>query len=150
MQSAFRSFFRHVRAGRYGRQDGGDLWRLLAAITIGKLRHTVRRHTAHKRSIHAEQSSLGRDIVDETLSPVSIASEPSPEEAAGLIEETELAMRLLSPLQRQVLHLRLQGHTVEETATHAGCSERTVHRVTSIVRTRLEERLLKNAERDLP
>ncbi len=141
VQSAFRSFFRHVRAGRYGPQDGGDLWRLLAAITVGKLRHTVRRHTAEKRSVYAEQSTAG-DVALQSVSPKSIAREPTPDEAAVLVEETELAMCQLSPLQRQVLQFRLQGHTVDQTALHVGCSERTVHRVMKVVKTRLEERLL--------
>ncbi len=143
VQSAFRSFFRHVRAGRYGTQNGGDLWKLLAAITVGKLRHTVRRHTAEKRSIYAEQSTAS-DIAVRAVPPESIAREPRPDEAAALVEETELAMRQLSPLQRQVLQMRLQGHTVDQTAQQVGCSERTVHRVMKVVKTRLEERLLGN------
>ena len=37
----------------------GDLWRLLAAITINKLRKQVERHTADKRSPAHEQSFAG-------------------------------------------------------------------------------------------
>ena len=44
------------------------------------------------------------------------------------------------PLQRHVLQLRLQGYGVDATAAEAGCSERTVHRVMKLVRTRLEQR----------
>ena len=119
VQSAFGSFFRHVRAGDYGRQSGGDLWRLLAAITVGKVLHTVRRHTADKRSVYAEQPSAGGSML-QAVSPQAIAREPTPEEAAELVEETQLAMRQLSPLQRRVLQLRLQGHGVDATAAEAG------------------------------
>ena len=141
VQSAFRSFFRHVRAGHYTVQDGGDLWRLLAAITVGKLLHTVRRHTADKRSVYAEQSH-GRDSVHQAFSPESIAHDPTPDEAAVLVEEIEMAMRQLSVLQRQVLQMRLQGYAVDQTALQVGCSERTVHRVMKLVKNRLEQRLL--------
>jgi hypothetical protein len=50
--------------------------------------------------------------------------------------------RLHATLQRRVLQLRLQGHSVDPTAAKAGCSERSVHRVLQLVRTRLEQRLL--------
>lgn len=129
---------------RYGPQNGGDLWRLLAAITVGKTLHAVRRHTADKRSVYTEQSSAG-DLALPTVSPQSIAREPTADEAAALVEETETAMRQLSPLQRQVLQLRLQGYTFDQTAAMAGCSERTVRRVMKLVKTRLEEQLLKDS-----
>ena len=77
-----------------------------------------------------------------SFAPESIARDPTPEEAAVLVEEIEMAMRQLSVLQRQVLQLRLQGYTVDQTATQVGCSERTVHRVMKLVKTRLEQRLL--------
>ena len=34
MQSAYRSFFVGVREGRYALERGGDLWRLLVALTL--------------------------------------------------------------------------------------------------------------------
>ena len=141
VQSAFRSFFRHVRAGRYSPHDCGDLWHLLAAITVGKLQHTVRRHSAKRRSVYAEQSTSG-DMATRTIAPESIAREPTPDEAAILVEEMGLAMAQLSPLQRQVLQMRLQGYSFDQTANQVRCSERTIHRVIKIVKTRLEERLL--------
>lgn len=144
VQSAFRSFFRHVRAGHYATQDGRDLWKLLAAITVGKILHAVRRHTAGKRSVYAEQSSAG-DLAPHIVAPESIAHDPTPEEAAVLVEETQLAMRPLSALQRHVLQLRLQGYSFEETAAAAGCSERTVRRVMKLVKARLEGRLFEDS-----
>ena len=73
------------------------------------------------------------------LSPT--CREPSPEEAASLIEETELMMGRLSALQRHILQLRLQGYTVDETAREAKCSERTVRRTVEVARSDLEKRL---------
>jgi RNA polymerase sigma-70 factor (ECF subfamily) len=145
-QSAFRSFFRHVRNRDYSPQDGSELWKLLAAITVGKALHAARRHTAEKRSVFAEQSSTGDDTLHRMPSE-AMAREPTPEEAAILVEETELAMQRLSTLQRHALELRLQGYPVEETAARAGCSERTVRRVLKLVETRLHDRLSKESQR---
>src|SRR5262249_18756127 len=53
VQSAYRSFFGDARDGRYDLQRGGDLWRLLVAITLNKLHDQMRRHTTKKRRIDA-------------------------------------------------------------------------------------------------
>ncbi len=37
VQSAYRSFFSHAQDGRYQLHKSGDLWRLLAAITVNKV-----------------------------------------------------------------------------------------------------------------
>ena len=144
VQSAFRSFFRHARAGRFGTRDGSDLWRLLAAITVNKVLRAVRRHTAQKRSVNVEESG-GGNIILATVPPQAVSHDPTPDEAAALVEETEFIMHQLSPLQRKVLEVRLQGHTAEHTAQQARCSERTVHRVMGLVKARLEERLLNDS-----
>ena len=46
VQSAYRSFFRHAKEGRYKLKRCGDLWRLLAAITINKTMEQVEFHQA--------------------------------------------------------------------------------------------------------
>ena len=47
-------------------------------------------------------------------------------------------MRGLEGYQRNILQLRLQGHTVPEISNQIGYTERTVHRVLQRVRHRLE------------
>ena len=49
--SVYRSFFVEAREGRYTLGRGGDLWRLLAAITRHKLLRQVRRQSADRRSV---------------------------------------------------------------------------------------------------
>ena len=49
VQSACRSFFVRVRDGRLAVQPGGELWDLLAAITLRKVLGQVEHHTAQKR-----------------------------------------------------------------------------------------------------
>ena len=140
VQSACRSFFRRVVDGRYRLIEEEQLWHLLAAITVNKARKAVRRHSAEKRAVSSEESTA-RSLALEHVSPIALAQEPSPEEAAVLIEETERMMTGLTPKQREILQMYLQGHTSVEIAKEAGCSERTVHRAVERARTQLEKSL---------
>src|SRR5262245_47150683 len=54
VQSAYRSFFAGVRNGRYDLERGGDVWRLLLAITLHKLYRQVQQHQRQKRSLDRE------------------------------------------------------------------------------------------------
>src|SRR5947209_7362385 len=56
VQSAYRSFFAGARAGRFVVDDGGGLWRLLAAITLHKLQRQLERHRAGKRALARERT----------------------------------------------------------------------------------------------
>ena len=137
VQSAYRSFFVGAREGRFEVQRGGDLWRLLVAITLHKLRGQVDYHTADKRSVASEQA---QDYAA-GMPPVPLLSrEPSPLEAVTLWDEVEQMLRELDPLPRQVLELRLQGHNQAEIAVALRCSQRTVIRVLKRIKQQLEER----------
>lgn len=144
VQSACRSFFRRAGAGLYELGEDEELWHLLATITVNKARKAVTRHTARKRTVDSEQSTP-RDPRHATLSPEALAHDPSPEQAAILIEETERLMSEVTRLQRRILQLRLQGHTIAETARQAECSQRTVHRAMERAKSVLENRLLPDA-----
>src|SRR5436189_5874866 len=56
VQSAFRSFFRGTRDGRFHLEPGQDLWRLLAVMTVTKLKKQVEFHTAAKRDFQQERN----------------------------------------------------------------------------------------------
>src|SRR5262245_20761308 len=62
VQSVYRSFFMGARAGRFSLNRGGDLWRLLAAITKHKVLRRLRHATADRRSLDIE---VPIDEVDE-------------------------------------------------------------------------------------
>ena len=49
VMSAYRSFFRLAREGEVVLQQSGDLWRLLARITLRKVCRSARRHLADCR-----------------------------------------------------------------------------------------------------
>src|SRR5262245_66141692 len=54
VQSVYCSFFKAAGEGRFDLQRGGDLWRLLVAITLNKLHLRVRRNQSGKRAIAKE------------------------------------------------------------------------------------------------
>ena len=135
--SAYRSFFVAVRDGRYTLGRGGDLWRLLAAITRHKLLREVRSQAAGRRSVHAE---VPLDRVDEARL-AGLRTGPSPEAAAELADELERVFALLDPFGRRVLELRLQGLELAEIAADTGRSERSVGRSLAKIRALLAGRL---------
>jgi RNA polymerase sigma-70 factor (ECF subfamily) len=127
VQSAYRSFFIGARNGQYDLERGGDLWRLLVAITLHKLHDQAKHHRAGKRDLHAESAN-----------GTATAREPSPVEALTLVDQLEQVMRRLEPKQRHMLELRLQGYTFEEIAAEVRLSRRTVCRTLERVKQWLE------------
>jgi RNA polymerase sigma factor (sigma-70 family) len=137
VQSAYRSFFTGARADRYEVQRAGDLWQLLAAITIHKLHHQVARHTAGKRAVDREQGFGGEDS-RRGLRAELIARDPSPADAAGIVDELDHLTRDLPPLHRQMVDMRLQGYALQEIADATGRCERLVRRVLDRLKVRLQ------------
>ena len=137
LQSAFRSFFVGVRAGRFEIERGGDLWRLLVGITLNKLHTQAAFHHAGKRSVALEEPRGARGSL-ESLQPSVLARDPSPVQAALLAEEVELLMQRLTPLDRRILELRLQGCDVCQIATETNRSLATIYRVLERIKLALE------------
>jgi RNA polymerase sigma-70 factor (ECF subfamily) len=139
VQSAYRSFFAGARDDRYVVRQSGDLWHLLAAITLHKLHHQVARHTAAVRSVRRE-AGFGRESSLLGLQADVVTRAPSPAEAAALIDELEFVLRPLSALHRRMVEMRLQGHSLQEIATATDRSERLVRRVLDHVKSTLRQR----------
>ncbi len=139
VQSAYRSFFVDAKRDRFVLERSGDLWRLLAAITMNKLHRQVARERAAKRSPDRERS-FGGESSFLNLSPEAAAGEPSAQEAIAVVEELELILRRFNPLQRRMIELRLQGHTIKEIAEDVDRSERYVHAVLDDLKRRLRRR----------
>lgn len=140
VQSVYRSFFRNAEAGRYDLEQPGDLWRLLASITINKVRDQAKRHTQQKRSVDRESGAADVERLAISFEAL-ITNDPSPDAAMMLIDEVEQVMSELDESQRRILELRLQGHIVEDIAGLAGCSERTVRRKLERIESFLTARL---------
>jgi hypothetical protein len=78
-QSACLSFLRRAQAGEFKLADSEEMWRLLCAITLTKVREKARYHRRQKRSIEREQAleapaagdseRRGIDLADQRESP---------------------------------------------------------------------------------
>jgi RNA polymerase sigma factor (sigma-70 family) len=138
-QSACRTFLRRARAGEFQLADSENLWRLLCAITLTKVREQVRFHQRQKRGIDQEvplasDSSSSGDVAG--FEPA--ASGPTPAEAAEFADQFQQLMAGLDDEERRLVDLKLQQYTNAEVADRLGCSERTVRRILKHVRSRLE------------
>lgn len=143
VQSAYRSFFRKASDEIYTLEKSGDLWKLMAAITVSKVRGQVEFHTAQKRGVYTEES-VGAAGSAYQVNPLAVAEEPTPDDAAQVIEELQNVMQKLDPLQRQILELALQNNDVEAISGKVERSTRTVRRALQQVREMLEGRLLES------
>jgi RNA polymerase sigma-70 factor (ECF subfamily) len=132
VQSVYRSFFSSAREDHIVLERSGDLWRLLATITMNKLADQARRQRAARRSVDREQGDGPSEM---------LAREPSPEDAAAVLEELEYVMRSLEPHHRRIVEMRLQGHSVAEIAPAVQRTERLVRRVLERLRESLAQRL---------
>ncbi len=140
VQSAFRTFFRHASEDRFELKRSGDLWRLLAAITIHKTMGQVEYHQAAKRSVAGEETwgTAGNSSLN---LPTAITPEPSAAEAVAFADEIESYMDTLDPLRREVFALRLQDVETIEIAKAVQRSARTVRRILEEIRANLTDRL---------
>jgi len=116
VQSAFRTFITTADNGHYDLPDGRDLWGLLVAIALNKLRSRVRYETARKRSPAAGRRGA-------TCAEESFAENDGSE---GV--DVRDVLERLPPEERELVELRLAGHDVEDIARRVGRSKRTVER----------------------
>jgi RNA polymerase sigma-70 factor (ECF subfamily) len=134
VQSAYRSFFIKARSGGFQIERSGDLWRLLAAITVKKLLGQVEFHCSDRRD-------LRRECAPDAPLLERMTRQPSPEDLAVAAEQLQLLMTRLAPEQREALKLRLQDYTLEEIAERTGRTERTIRRWLAGAKQLMEERL---------
>jgi eukaryotic-like serine/threonine-protein kinase len=135
VQSAYRSFFVLARDEEILVRESGDLWRLLVRITLRKVYRSARRHRADCRSVEHERPW------DEEPEAAARSREPTPAEAAALVDELRGVLAPLGPVQRRIVELRLQGHDVEAIAAEVDRSSRTVRRTLAGLGAELERRL---------
>jgi len=137
VQSAYRSFFSAARKGEFTLNRSGDLWKLLVSITLHKLQKQAERHAAGKRALAQERQLDGPS--ENAFMELVTSREPSPLEAATLVEDVQNLLRQLEPHQRPILELRLQGFDHGEISDKTELSERTVRRTLGHVKKLLEK-----------
>lgn len=142
VQSVYRSFFtRAQNKDAFQIERSGDLWRLLAAITVNKVRRKARFHRQEKRSIDREHSGFSSGSLSaEGLR--ELADGPSEPDAVAVVDELEAVMATFDERQRKMLELRLQGHSLEEISDEVGRSQRTVRRLLEVAEEALRNRLV--------
>ena len=129
-QSVFRTFFDGVRRAAYDAPDGGEIWALLVALALNKVRNLVEHHTAVKRDVR-----------------ITLAPDADP---AAIVEQDESAadflrlvvaeqMESLPEASREIVRLRIEGFEVGEIVARTGRSARTVERVLQRFRSLLSE-----------
>ncbi len=131
VQSVFRTFFVRARQGQFEINDPDDICKMLARITVHKTFRQVAHHLAGKRSAAREtaQSEDQQELI-QTLK----GREPTPEEAAGLLDQMEHFLAQMKPEDREILEMRMQGHSSQEISEKLGISDRKVRRLMERIR----------------
>jgi RNA polymerase sigma-70 factor (ECF subfamily) len=137
VQSAFKSFFLRYGAGKLEVRDWGNLWGLLTMITLRKCLDRVEYHRAECRDVQREAAAQpGAEEAQPWWQ--AVAREPTPGEAAILVETVEQLLRDLDAQRRTILEMSLQGYTTQEICERLCMAERSVRRVRERIRKRLE------------
>jgi RNA polymerase sigma-70 factor (ECF subfamily) len=131
VQSVFRTFFHRAQQGQFTITAEDDVCKMLARITVHKTFRQIAHHQAGKRDAGREVGR-GDDEQDVVLNLAS--REPSPEEAAELLDQLEHFLAQLRPEDRQILELRMQGFSTLEIAQQLGITDRKIRRLMERIR----------------
>lgn len=133
VQSVFRRFFQAAGSGRYACPSEQELWDILIAITLNRLRSGAAFHRAAKRDVR------------QTVGPDSLEATPAPGEGGGaegylrlVVDET---LERMPEELRAVVRMRMIGFEVAEIAERLGRSKRTVERLLQEARVHLHKSL---------
>lgn len=131
--SAFRSLCRGIEANRFPDVgDRGNLWALLVVITSRKIANQFRFEHQQRRNANktlAESNLPANDDSQISLLQSLASNEPTPAFAAEVADMSEyLLQQLPDPELKQIVHLKLQGHTNDDIADLMNITRRTVQR----------------------
>jgi RNA polymerase sigma-70 factor (ECF subfamily) len=131
-QSVFRVFFHGLAERTYDVPRDRELWGLLCALALSKVRDRVAYHQAARRDVRRTAAAT-----EQTL-----AAEPDAESESGrLCLEVDDLLRAFHADDRQIVSLRMAGYEVPEISELTGRSLRTVERVLQKARNRLRNAL---------
>lgn len=131
VQSVFRTFFHRAQMGQFTFTDEDDVCKMLARITVHKTFRQIAHHQAGKRDAGRE---VGRGDDDQDMVQNLMSREPSPEEAAGLLDQLEHFLAQLRREDREILELRMQGFSTLEIAQKLGITDRKIRRLMERIR----------------
>ncbi len=133
--SACKSFFLRHRRGEFHLEDGGELWTVLAMITLRKCADRRKYLRAARRDAAMDVEWPEQGIGSWNL----LDHAPAPEDEVILRELIEQLRQAMSPDDRPIVEHLLTGYTAEEIAERLDCSERTVRRVRQRAKVRLQQ-----------
>jgi DNA-directed RNA polymerase specialized sigma24 family protein len=136
LQSALKSFFSGVSAGKISLSDWDGLWTILVVITLRKCSKQVIYYGRARRAIGREVHLRAGDK-EWRLAVAAIAREPQPDEVAQFVETLEQALRGFNDIDRLVLLQTLQGIKPAQISMALAITKRRVYRVLERVRARL-------------
>ena len=135
VQSVFRTFFRRASKGLYDVPPGEELWQLLLVLALNKIRKLCRHHRAQKRDA---AKTLGSPALDRLRKGEGSHDETSVQMLRLVVDEL---LQDFTQVQRDVIHLRIDGYKVGEIADRTGRSHRTVERILRDFRSQLSDRI---------
>jgi DNA-directed RNA polymerase specialized sigma24 family protein len=135
LQSVFRSFFKRQREGRFVIENWDSLWGILMVMTLRKCRRRIQYYRAARRD--AQREARWGDDAGAAGERAVVARDPTPSEAAILIELVGQLMHGLPEDDRAILTFHLQGYTIAEIKTLTGRAMRTIRRILDRVRQQL-------------
>ncbi len=142
LQSVFRTFFVRLKEGQFVFQDEDDLCKLLMRITLHKTLRQVAFHKAAKRDPTME-TNQGQAHQEQLLTILD--KEPNAEATVTFLDQLEHFLGQLEPQTRQILEMRIQGHTNEEIAKELNIYDRKIRRAVERVRDMAREEGLGDA-----
>ncbi|QDV45962.1 ECF sigma factor [Stieleria neptunia] len=139
---AYYDLLKGIQDERFQRlDDRGDLWQVLAMLTVRRSIDEKRRRTAIKRGPEAKAGP--DEMVDEAAnnadSPVDRVGDlqPTPEQAMIFKEEFRRRLDQLDDVRlKEIALARMAGSRNEEIASRLGCSLRSVERKLALIRRR--------------
>ncbi|MCE9530430.1 MAG: sigma-70 family RNA polymerase sigma factor [Planctomycetes bacterium] len=136
VQSVFRTFFSRMKNDQFQINAEDDLFKLLVRITVHKTLRQIAHHRAAKRDPGQE---VGHGSDAHEMLQQAMAAEPTPETVVTFMDHLEHFLRQLPDQDREILELRLQGHSTEEIATKMGSYDRKIRRVLERIRESVVE-----------
>jgi RNA polymerase sigma factor (sigma-70 family) len=132
VQSVYRTFIRRHKEKPYKLESWESLWGLLVVMAVRKCSRAFEHYRTQGRDVRRE---MPIQVAGDSSGPARAAArepvdrEPTPEEAALLVETLHATFRGLDERERKIIELGLLGDTDREISTEVGRTQYTVRQV---------------------
>lgn len=136
VQSTFRGFFMHQVKGEYQLQSWQDLEKLLTRMTMRRCNRERLRYITQSRNYRVEAPLGNPDASDDSH---MIDNADSPQDQVILAETFQRLLDDLSPRDREIVQLAIEGKKANEIAEQIGVSRRTADRIVENFRRQIKD-----------